>query len=43
VAFACKDTTGNGFELKDFAGLKNTIIDSEQNGYGTELSDIMEL
>jgi hypothetical protein len=38
---ACKDMTGGGFVLMDFAQLKNTIIDSENNGYGTELSDIL--
>ena len=27
--------------LQDFASLKNQIIDSERNGYGTELSDIL--
>ena len=27
--------------MQDFASLKNTIIDSEHNGYGTELSDIL--
>lgn len=38
---ACVDLESNGFILKDFASLKNTIIDSEHNGYGTELSDIL--
>ena len=38
---ACKDFTSAGVTLQDFASLKNTIIDSEHNGYGTELSDIM--
>ena len=28
--------------LQDFASLKNTIIDSAHNGYGTELSDIVK-
>jgi hypothetical protein len=32
----------NGLVLQDFASLKNTIIDSLHNGYGTELSDIIE-
>ena len=41
VTVACKDFTGDGFELKAFAQLKNTIIDSEQSGYGTELYDIL--
>lgn len=41
VVVACKDLTSTGIVLQDFASLKNTIIDSEHNGYGTELSDIM--
>lgn len=42
VVVACKDFTTDGSVLQDFASLKNTIIDSEHNGYGTELSDIMQ-
>lgn len=41
VVVACKDFTSPGVVLQDFASLKNTIIDSEHNGYGTELSDIL--
>ena len=41
VVVACRDFTSTGIVLQDFASLKNTIIDSEHNGYGTELSDIM--
>lgn len=41
IVVACKDFTSVGIVLQDFASLKNTIIDSEHNGYGTELSDIM--
>lgn len=41
VVVACKDLAVGGFELREFAHLKNTIIDSEQNGYGTELTDIL--
>jgi len=41
VVVACKDFTTPGIVLQDFASLKNTIIDSEHNGYGTELSDIL--
>lgn len=40
IAVACKDFAVGGLLLQDFASLKNTIIDSEHNGYGTELSDI---
>lgn len=42
MVVACKDFTVGGYVLQDFASLKNTIIDSEHNGYGTELSDIEE-
>lgn len=41
VVVACKDFTTDDTVLQDFASLKNTIIDSEHNGYGTELSDIL--
>jgi len=42
ITVACKDFETGGFILKDFAQLKNTIIDSSQSGYGTELSDVLE-
>lgn len=42
IVVACKDFTESGIVLQDFASLKNTIIDSEHNGYGTELNDIMK-
>lgn len=42
VVVACKDFTSLGIILQDFASLKNTIIDSEHNGYGTELYDIQK-
>ncbi len=41
MVVACKDFTSAGVVLQDFASLKNTIIDSEHNGYGTELTDII--
>ena len=41
IVVACKDFTTNDTVLQDFASLKNTIIDSEHNGYGTELLDIL--
>lgn len=41
VVVACRDFTDGGKKLLEFAQLKNTCIDSEQNGYGTELSSIM--
>ena len=42
IVVACKDFTSVGVILQDFASLKNTIIDSEHNGYGTELDDILQ-
>ncbi len=41
VVVACRDFTDSGKKLIEFAQLKNTCIDSEQNGYGTELSSIV--
>lgn len=41
VVVACRDFTSVGIVLQDFASLKNQIIDSERNGYGTELNDIL--
>ena len=41
VVVACKDFAADGKTLQDFASLKNQLIDSERNGYGTELSDIL--
>lgn len=42
IVVACKDFTAGGLVLQDFASLKNTIIDSAHNGYGTELSEIVK-
>lgn len=39
---ACRDFTEDGRRLMEFAQLKNTCIDSEQNGYGKDLPSIME-
>ena len=41
IVVACGDFTRPGIVLQDFASLKNQIIDSERNGYGTELPDIL--
>ena len=41
IVVACEDFTRPGIVLQDFASLKNQMIDSERNGYGTELSDIL--
>ena len=42
IVVACKDMETNGYKLKDFASIKNTIIDSARGGYGTELHDVLE-
>ncbi len=42
VVVACKDFAVDGWYLNEFAAIKNTIIDSERNGYGTELDEILE-
>lgn len=42
IAVACKDFEKEGYVLQDFASVKNQIIDSNSNGYGTELEDILE-
>lgn len=42
IVVACADFTEGGKKLIEFAQLKNTCINSEQNGYGTELSSILE-
>ena len=42
LVVACRDFTEGGKTLMEFAHLKNTCIDSEQNGYGKEISSILE-
>lgn len=42
VVCACADFTADGKTLYDFCSVKNTVIDSEHGGSGTELSDILE-
>lgn len=42
LVVACKDFATGGFVLQDFASLKNQIIDSERNGYGTEIEDVLD-
>lgn len=42
MVVACKDFTTPGITVIDFASIKNQIIDSASNGYGTELSDILD-
>jgi len=42
VVCACRDFTVGGKFLYDFCSIKNTVLDSESGGNGTELSDILE-
>lgn len=42
IVCACKDFTADGTILYDFCSIKNTVIDSEHGGSGTELSDILD-
>ena len=42
IVCACKDFTADGGILYDFCSIKNSVIDSEHNGSGTELTDILE-
>lgn len=39
---ACRDFTADGKVLYDFCSIKNTVIDSETAGTGTELDDVLE-
>ena len=42
IVVACRDFVKPGFELQDFASLKNQMVDSVRSGYGTELKDILD-
>ena len=42
IVVACRDFTSNGTILKQFAELKNSQIETSKNGYGTELSEVIE-
>jgi hypothetical protein len=42
IVCACEDFTADGSVLYDFCSIKNTIIDSEHEGTGTELEDLLE-
>jgi len=39
---ACKDFTSTGDTLKQFAEIKNSQIETSKNGYGTELSEVIQ-
>ena len=39
---ACRDFTSGGKVFYDFCSIKNTVIDSDTGGTGTELDDVLE-
>ena len=41
VVCACRDFTIPGKRFYDFCSIKNTVIDSETGGHGTELADVL--
>ena len=41
VVCACKDFATGSKRLFDFCSIKNTILDSDSNGSGTELEDVI--
>jgi hypothetical protein len=42
ISVACKDFVDNDSVISDFGMLKNTIVYSSDDGYGTELANILE-
>lgn len=42
IVCACRDFTAGGKQFYDFCAIKNTVIDSEHGGTGTELEDIID-
>ncbi len=42
IVCACKDFTADGSRFFDFCSIKNTILDSDSNGTGTELNDVLD-
>ena len=42
IVCACLDFTADGSRFFDFCSIKNTIIDSDSNGSGTELEDVLD-
>jgi len=42
IVCACRDFAADGKVLYDFCSIKNTVIDSETGGTGTELDDVLE-
>lgn len=42
IVCACRDFTADGKSFFDFCSIKNTILESDSNGTGTELEDILD-
>ena len=42
IAVACKDFEKNGYYLRDFVSVKNRNLDSNSNGIGTDINDVVE-
>ena len=42
IVCACLDFTEDDKQFYDFCSIKNTVLDSDSNGSGTELDDILE-
>ncbi len=42
IVVACKDFNVDGYFLQEFAAIKNGCINTSQNGYGTELEEVLE-
>lgn len=42
IVCACKDFTSPGIRLFDFCSIKNTVLDGESGGTGTELADVLQ-
>lgn len=42
IVCACKDFTADSSRFFDFCSIKNTILDSDSNGSGTELADVLD-
>lgn len=41
LVVACKDFKSDDEDFYDFASIKNSVIESDENGYGTNLDDIL--
>lgn len=42
IVCACKDFTSPGIRLFDFCSIKNTVLEGESGGTGTELEDVLQ-